>query len=108
VLTCRFNNAVTLHCPRHGGNIAAIKRINKFGNSARLMLRYAIPTGRPAIATTSTGHSLYAGGALFDAKAMEELGYVPRRVIARLTPYEFAFLPDPRSTHRDNRDPLDP
>lgn len=79
-----------------------------FRNSARLMLRYAIPTDRPAIATTSTGHSLYAGGEPFDVKAMEELGYVPRRVIKRLTPYEFAFLPDPRSTHRDNRDPLDP
>jgi len=79
-----------------------------FRNSARLMLRYAIPTDRPAIATTSTGHSLYAGGALLDAKAMEELGYVPRLVTQRLTPFEFAFLPDPRSTHRDNRDPLDP
>jgi hypothetical protein len=79
-----------------------------FRNSARLMLRYGIPMDRPAIATTSTGHSLYAGGEPFDVKAMEELGYVPRRVIKRLTPYEFAFLPDPRSTHRDNRDPLDP
>jgi hypothetical protein len=79
-----------------------------FRNSARLMLRYAIPMDRPAIATTSTGHSLYAGGEPFDVKAMEELGYVPRRVIKRLTPTEFAFLPDPRSTHHDNRDPLDP
>lgn len=79
-----------------------------FRNAARLMLRYGIPMDRPAIATTSTGHSLYAGGEPFDVKAMEELRYVPRRVIKRLTPYEFAFLPDPRSTHHDNRDPLDP
>lgn len=79
-----------------------------FRNSARLMLRYAIPIDRPAIATTSTGHSLYAGGKPFDVKAMEELGYVPRRVIERLTPYEFVFQPDPLSTHHDNRDPLDP
>lgn len=79
-----------------------------FRNSARLMLRYGIPMDRPALATTSTGHSLYASGEPFDVRAMEELGYVPRRVIKRLTPYEFAFLPDPRSTHHDNRDPLDP
>jgi len=79
-----------------------------FRNSARLMLRYAIPIDRPAIATTSTGHSLYASGEAFDARGIEELGYVPRQVVQRMPPYEFAFLPDPRSTHRDNRDPLDP
>jgi hypothetical protein len=66
-----------------------------FRNSAPLMLRYGIPINRPAIATTCKGHSLCAGGLCSDAKAMEELGCVRREVVQHLTPYEFAFLPNP-------------
>lgn len=79
-----------------------------FRNTARLMMRYGIPLDRPAIATTSEGHSLYAGGTEFDRKAIAEIGLVPRRVVKRLSPYDFSFLPEPVSTHRDARDPLDP
>ncbi|RSU19040.1 YdcF family protein [Sphingomonas koreensis] len=79
-----------------------------FRNTARLMIRYGIPLDRPAIATTSERHSAYAGGAEFDRKAMAEIGLVPRRVVKRLSPYDFSFLPEPASTHRDARDPLDP
>lgn len=83
-----------------------------FRNTARLMIRYDIPLDKPAIATTSEGHSRYAGNYAgserFDVKAMEEIGFVPRQVLRRLTPYEIEFIPDPRSTHRDNIDPLDP
>jgi hypothetical protein len=79
-----------------------------FRNTARLMIRYGIPLDKPAIATTSEGHSQYAGGEGLDQKAMEEIGFVPRRVVRRLTRYEIEFLADPRSTHRDSIDPLDP
>ncbi|MFX5743160.1 hypothetical protein ABTE37_19670, partial [Acinetobacter baumannii] len=66
-----------------------------FRNTARLMIRYGIPLDRPAIATTSERHSAYAGGAEFDRKAMAEIGLVPRRVVKRLSPYDFSFLPEP-------------
>lgn len=79
-----------------------------FRNTARLMIRYGIPLNKPAIATTSEGHRQYAGGERFDQKAMEEIGFVPRQVLRQLTPYEVEFRADPRSTHRDNIDPLDP
>lgn len=79
-----------------------------FRNTARLMIRYGIPLDRPALATTSEGHSRYAGGAEFDQKAMDEISFIPREVIRRLNPYDIVFLPNPLSTHRDNRDPLDP
>jgi hypothetical protein len=79
-----------------------------FRNTARLMIRYGIPLDRPALATTSEGHSVYAGGTEFERKAIAEIGLIPRRVVKRLSPYDFSFLPEPASTHRDARDPLDP
>lgn len=79
-----------------------------FRNTARLTVRYGIPLDKPALATTSEGHSRYAGGSDLDKKAMDEISFVPRRVIKRLTPYDFEFVANPLSTHRDNRDPLDP
>ncbi len=63
---------------------------------------------KPALVTTTKDHSLYAGGPAFDAKAMDELSYVPRRLLQRLSPYDFAFSVNPLSMHRDARDPLNP
>lgn len=79
-----------------------------FRNTVRLMVRYGIPLNRPALATTSEGHSLYAAGKEFDRKAKDEIGLIPRRLLKRMSPYDFTFLPDPISTHLDARDPLDP
>lgn len=113
-----FNEAIEMKrelVQRHGIPESAIiiepyarHTTTNFRNTARLMIRYGIPLDKPAIATTSEGHSQYAGGERLDQKAMEEISFVPRRVLRRLSPYEVEFLPDPRSTHRDNIDPLDP
>lgn len=113
-----FNEAVEMKrelMQRHGIPEGAIliepharHTTTNFRNTARLMMRYGFPLDQPAMATTSEGHSLYAGGERLDQKAMDEISFVPRKVLRRLSPYEVAFLPDPRSTHRDNIDPLDP
>lgn len=113
-----FNEAIEMKrelMQRHGIPESAIiiepharHTTTNFRNTARLMIRYGIPLDKLAIATTSEGHSQYAGGERLDQKAMDEISFVPRRVLRRLSPYEVEFLPEPRSTHRDNIDPLDP
>jgi hypothetical protein len=79
-----------------------------FRNTARLMIRYGIPLGKDAFVTTSSGHSLYAGGPLIHEKAMAELGYSPMKVLRRLGPFDLVFRAEAISTHRDPSDPLDP
>ncbi|MNS11619.1 hypothetical protein D3C72_431630 [compost metagenome] len=79
-----------------------------FRNTARLMVRYGIPTDRPALATTSVNHSRYAAGVDFDQNASAQIGLIPRAVVGRLNAYDIEFLPNPKSTHLDTRDPLDP
>ncbi|WOE75197.1 YdcF family protein [Alterisphingorhabdus coralli] len=79
-----------------------------FRNAARLMLRYGVPTDKLALVSTSTGHSRYAQSEEFRRRCIEELGYVPREFVERISPYDYSFRINPLSTHRDARDPLDP
>lgn len=79
-----------------------------FRNTARLMIRYRFPLDKDALVTTSSGHSLYAGGPLIQEKAMTELGYSPMKIIRRLGPFDLVFRAETISTHRDPGDPLDP
>lgn len=79
-----------------------------FRNTARLMIRYGIPLDIDALVTTSSGHSLYAGGPLIHEKAMTELGYSPMQILGRLGPFDLVFRAEAISTHRDPSDPLDP
>lgn len=79
-----------------------------FRNATRLMLRYGIPSDKPALVTSSASHSSYAFSEEFDQRARTELGYIPRIRGNRLSDYDFEFHGDRRSTHRDAKDPLDP
>lgn len=77
-------------------------------NAARLLYRYAIPFDRKALVTTDPGQSQYIENQLFSTRCLEELGYVPFRLLGRTSAFDLEFLPSKESLHIDPRDPLDP
>jgi len=77
-------------------------------NVARLFFRYGIPVDRPALVTTDLGQSGYMQGAGFSGRCSRELGYLPWRVLAPLSPLDTCFLSSRASLHADGRDALDP
>ncbi len=77
-------------------------------NAARLLYRYAIPFDRKALVTTDPAQSESIESPQFNKRCMDELGYVPFRLLARKSPFDVEFLPTRESLHADPLDPLDP
>ena len=77
-------------------------------NAARLLYRYGMPFDRKALVSTDPGQSQYIENPLFAKRCLEELGYPPVRVLARVSPFDLEFQPLKESLHSDPRDPLDP
>jgi hypothetical protein len=77
-------------------------------NAARLMYRYGIPFDREALVTTDPSQSRGIECPAFVTRCNTELGYMPVRVLARLNPFDLAFLPLKESLQADPQDPLDP
>ncbi|QOY87383.1 YdcF family protein [Paludibaculum fermentans] len=77
-------------------------------NAARLMYRYGIPFGKPALITTDEFQSASIESPVFTARCKLELGYVPHRVIKRVSRFDLEFLPLTDSLQADNTEPLDP
>jgi hypothetical protein len=77
-------------------------------NAARLMYRYGIPFDRKALVTTDPSQSQYISDPTFEKRCIEELGYLPHRLLTRLSTFDIEFLPKIESLHADPLDPLDP
>lgn len=75
-------------------------------NAARLWIRYGIPLEKPGLITTDFIQAGYI--AELDPRCMNELGYLPYRVMEVLSINDDCFLPAPTSLHVDADDPLDP
>lgn len=77
-------------------------------NAARLLYRYAIPFDRKALVSTDPDQSRYIEDPLFAKRCTDELGYVPFRLLGRISPLDLEFLPVKESLQADPQDPLDP
>jgi hypothetical protein len=77
-------------------------------NAARIMYRYGIPFDRKALVTSDPGQSEYIENETFAKRCMEELGYMPYRLLGRSSAFDLEFLPMRDSLQSDPRDPLDP
>ena len=77
-------------------------------NAARLLYRYAIPFDRKALVSTDPDQSRNIEDPLFARRCMDELGYVPFRLLGRISPLDLEFLPVKESLQADPQDPLDP
>ncbi len=77
-------------------------------NAARLMFRYGIPLEKKALVTSDPGQSQYIENPAFEKRCLDELGFVPHKLIARTSPFDLEFLAMLDSLHIDPMDPLDP
>jgi hypothetical protein len=77
-------------------------------NAARLMYRYGIPLDRKALVTTDLSQSTYIENPDFAKRCMAELGYMPYKLLQRVSRFDIEFLPLIESLHIDPQDPLDP
>jgi hypothetical protein len=77
-------------------------------NATRLMIGYKMPLDKKSIVVTNVNHSDYVGNPNFNARCMEELGYLPGIILKRLHSTAVEFLPNVESLHQNTIDPLDP
>jgi hypothetical protein len=77
-------------------------------NAGRLIYRYGIPFDRKALVTSDPSQSEYIENQNFAKRCIDELGYVPYRLLGRTSPFDLEFMPLPDSLQSDPRDPLDP
>jgi hypothetical protein len=77
-------------------------------NASRMMFAYQMPTDKKSIVITNVSHSDYVGSPNFNARCIEELGYLPAIILKRLNSTAIEFLPKIESLHQNPIDPLDP
>ncbi len=77
-------------------------------NAARLMYRYGVPFDRKALVTTDLAQSRSIETPAFEKRCNAELGYMPVRVLGRISMFDLEFLPLKDSLQADPQDPLDP
>lgn len=77
-------------------------------NASRLMIAYQMPLDKKSIVVTNANHSDYVGNPKFNARCMEELGYLPAIILKRLNSTAIEFIPKIESLHQNAIDPLDP
>lgn len=77
-------------------------------NAARLMYRYGVPFDRRALVSTDLSQSRYIEDPGFAKRCVDELGYVPYKLLGRTSPFDLEFMPMIESLQIDPQDPLDP
>ncbi|MEO8028394.1 MAG: YdcF family protein, partial [Bryobacteraceae bacterium] len=77
-------------------------------NAARQMYRYGMPFEKKALVTTDEYQSAYIEAPGFADRCMKELGYLPYKILSRVSKHDLEFLPLIESLHLDATDPLDP
>ena len=79
-----------------------------FRNISRLVFRYGIPASKTALVSTTESQCKYIASDRFFDRCIEELGYLPLKIVERINNRQVAFLPEKASLQADNSDPLDP
>jgi hypothetical protein len=77
-------------------------------NAARLIYRYGIPFDKAALVTTDPWQSENIGSSAFEKRCMDELGYVPQKILNRISLFDLAFSPVLSSLQANPLEPLDP
>ncbi|WP_026210815.1 YdcF family protein [Flexithrix dorotheae] len=77
-------------------------------NASRLLFKYGVPTDKPGLVTTNFRHSDYVGSQNFYDRNMEELGYLPCKLLDRIFPTTLEWLPNINSFQQNPIEPLDP
>jgi len=77
-------------------------------NAARLIYRYGIPFDKTALVTTDPWQSQSIESSTFDKRCMDELGYVPQKILSRISAFDLTFLPMRASLQANPLEPLDP
>jgi DUF218 domain len=78
-------------------------------DAARLMYRYGVPFDRAALVSTDTDQSTYIESEEFARRCAVELGYMPYRIVKRLSPFDLEWRPSIDSLQIDAvADLLDP
>lgn len=78
-------------------------------NAAREMYRYGLPFDRAALVSTDSYQSTYIESVEFAKRCEAELGYVPYRILRRLSPFDLEWKPNIESLQIDAvADLLDP
>ena len=77
-------------------------------NAARLMYRYGFPLAKKALVSTDSSQSSYIESAVFPKRCLEELGYLPYKLLGRVSVFDLEFLPEIASLQSDPLEPLDP
>jgi len=77
-------------------------------NAARLIYRYGMPFDKKALVTTDLSQSQNIESAAFEKRCVEELGYLPYRILGRTSPFDLEFRPALDALQADPQDPLDP
>ena len=77
-------------------------------NAARLVYRYGLPFEKKALISTDLSQSAYIQSVVFEKRCVDELGYLPYRLLGRASPFDLEFLPLIESLQIDPQDPLDP
>jgi hypothetical protein len=77
-------------------------------NAARIMYRYGMPFESKALITTDPGQSGSIEKPDFDARCMREIGYLPHKILGRISPFDLEFVPKIDSLQLDPVDLLDP
>lgn len=77
-------------------------------NASRLMIAYQVPIDKKSLVITNVSHSDYVGNPNFNARCIEELGYLPAIILKRLNSTALEFTPKTESLHQNPIDPLDP
>jgi hypothetical protein len=77
-------------------------------NAARLIYRYGMPYDKKMLVATDLSQSQYIEGSAFAKRCTEELGYVPYKLLVRISDFDLEALPVIDSLQSDPRDPLDP
>jgi hypothetical protein len=77
-------------------------------NAARIMYRYGMPFDKKAVVSTDLSQSRYNEDPGFAKRCVDELGYVPYKLLGRTSPFDLEFTPTIESLEIDPQDPLDP
>jgi len=77
-------------------------------NAARLMYRYGVPFDRPALVTTDQSQSLGIESQQGAERCIREMGYMPIRIVKRISRFDLEVFPLIDSLYADNVEPLDP
>ena len=77
-------------------------------NAARILYRYGFPFGRKVLVTSDLAQSQSIESPQFAKRCMDELGYMPFRILGRTSRFDLEFAPLIESLHANPQDPLDP